>query len=196
MEQIDTVVVGGGQAGIATSEHLSKLGIQHIVIERDRIAERWRSCRWDSLLANGPAWHDRFPNMEFEADPDAFVSKDRVVEYFEAYARMIKAPIRTGVDVTSVTPLDGRDGFFLQTTDGDIEARHVVAATGAFQKPSIPAVLPKDAGPLQMHSNAYRNAASLPDGDILVIGGGIVRFTDCHGPYGCGTKGFFVPRSA
>lgn len=172
MEQIDTVVVGGGQAGIATSEHLSKLGIQHIVIERDRIAERWRSCRWDSLVANGPAWHDRFPNMEFEADPDAFVSKDRVVEYFEAYAQMIKAPIRTGVDVTSVTPLDGRDGFFLQTTDGDIEARHVVAATGAFQKPSIPAVLPKDAGPLQMHSNAYRNASSLPDGDILVIGGG------------------------
>ncbi|HKL46266.1 MAG TPA: FAD-dependent oxidoreductase, partial [Roseovarius sp.] len=78
MEEFDTVVVGAGQAGVAMSEHLTDLGIPHVVLERDRIAERWHTARWDSLVANGPAWHDRFPNMEFDCDPDAFPDKDRV----------------------------------------------------------------------------------------------------------------------
>ena len=72
IEKIDTLVVGAGQAGVAMSEHLSNCDIPHLVLERDRIAERWRSWRWDSLVANGPAWHDRFPNLEFDGDPDAF----------------------------------------------------------------------------------------------------------------------------
>ena len=76
---IDTLVVGAGQAGVAMSEHLSKLGVPHLVLERARIAERWRTGRWDSLVANGPAWHDRFPNMEFaDVDPDAFAGKEQV----------------------------------------------------------------------------------------------------------------------
>ena len=76
VEKVDTLVVGGGQAGVAMSEHLSECGVPHLVIERARIAERWRSERWDSLVANGPAWHDRFPGMEFsDADPDAFIAK-------------------------------------------------------------------------------------------------------------------------
>ncbi|AGK48663.1 FAD binding domain protein [Burkholderia thailandensis MSMB121] len=84
---IDTLVVGAGQAGIAMSEHLSRLGVPHLVLERSRIAERWRTCRWDSLVANGPAWHDRFPGLGFEGlDPDAFALKDQVADYFEAYA--------------------------------------------------------------------------------------------------------------
>jgi len=88
--QVDTVVVGGGQAGLAMSEHLSKHGISHLVLERHRIAERWRSERWDSLVANGPAWHDRFPNMEFaDVDPDAFAPKEKVADYFVAYAKQI-----------------------------------------------------------------------------------------------------------
>jgi len=85
VERIDTVVVGGGQAGVAMSEHLSNLEVPHLVLERDRIAERWRTGRWDSLVANGPAWHDRFPGMEFDdLDPDAFASKERIADYFEA----------------------------------------------------------------------------------------------------------------
>ena len=77
-EKIDTIVIGAGQAGIATSEHLSRNDIPHIVLERHRIAERWRSERWDSLVANGPAWHDRFPGMEFSlTGPDGFPSKKR-----------------------------------------------------------------------------------------------------------------------
>ncbi|MBV6635561.1 MAG: NAD(P)-binding domain-containing protein [Mameliella sp.] len=172
MESTDTVVVGGGQAGIAMSEHLGKLGVPHIVLERDRIAERWRTGRWDSLVANGPAWHDRFPNMEFACDGDAFPDKESVADYFVAYAKKIGAPLRTGVEVTSVTPLDGRPGFRVETSQGVIEARHVVAATGPFQRPAIPPILPEDAGPMQMHSNAYRNPDQLPEGAVLVVGGG------------------------
>ncbi|WP_421906162.1 flavin-containing monooxygenase [Mameliella sp.] len=172
MESTDTVVVGGGQAGIAMSEHLGKLGVPHIVLERDRIAERWRTGRWDSLVANGPAWHDRFPNMEFACDGDAFPDKESVADYFAAYAEKIGAPVRTGVEVTAVTPLDGRPGFRVETSQGGIEARHVVAATGPFQRPAIPPILPEDAGPMQMHSNAYRNPGQLPEGAVLVVGGG------------------------
>ena len=170
MEEFDTVVVGAGQAGIAMSEHLRCHGIDHVVLERDRIAERWRTGRWDSLVANGPAWHDRFPNRAFDCDDDAFPGKESVAEYFEAYAQQINAPVRTGVEVQSVTPKDG--GFVLESSAGTIRARNVVAATGPFQKPAIPPVIPADAAPLQLHSNAYRNPAQLPDGGVLVVGGG------------------------
>jgi len=96
-EEVEVLVVGAGQAGIAMSEHLSRAGIGHLVVERDRIAERWRSWRWDSLVANGPAWHDRFPGLEFDVDPDAFAGKEQVADYLVAYAEKFEAPIRTGV---------------------------------------------------------------------------------------------------
>jgi putative flavoprotein involved in K+ transport len=172
MEKLDTVVVGAGQAGIAMSEHLGKLGIDHVVLERYRIAERWRSERWDSLVANGPAWHDRFPNMTFEGDPDAFPGKETVAAYFEAYAKMIGAPVRTGVEVRSVTPLAGRAGYLIRTDAGEIEARNVVAATGPFQKPAIPPIVPELPEVLQVHSTDYRNPQTLPEGAVIVVGGG------------------------
>ena len=94
-EKVPTLIIGGGQAGLAMSEHLSKQGVQHLILERHRIAERWRSERWDSLVANGPAWHDRFPGMTFsDIDPDSFATKNRIVSYFVAYAEQIAAPIR------------------------------------------------------------------------------------------------------
>ncbi|MER9641204.1 NAD(P)/FAD-dependent oxidoreductase [Mesorhizobium sp. M0239] len=173
VETVDTLVVGGGQAGLAMSEHLSKCGVPHLVLERSRIAERWRSERWDSLVANGPAWHDRFPGMEFpDAGPDAFVGKEKVADYFVAYADMIAAPIRCGVEVRKVQRLVGRPGFRVETSDGVIEARSVVAATGAFQHPVIPAVVPGDAGAMQIHSSAYRNPDQMPEGAVLVVGSG------------------------
>src|SRR5258707_3000402 len=99
-EEVDTVIVGGGQAGLAMSEHLSKSGVPHLVLERYRIAERWRLERWDSLVANRPVCHDRFPGMEFpEIDPDAFAPKEMVADYFVAYAKQIAAAIRCCVDV-------------------------------------------------------------------------------------------------
>jgi putative flavoprotein involved in K+ transport len=172
-EKIDTLIVGAGQAGVAMSEHLSNNGVPHLVLERHRIAERWRSERWDSLVANGPAWHDRFPGMEFsDFDPDAFAPKERVADYFVDYAKMVKAPIRCGVEVKEVRRNVGRPGFRVETSDGLIEANSVVAATGAFQRPVIPAVVPEDAGITQIHSNAYRNPDQLPEGAVLVVGAG------------------------
>ncbi|MFC5386367.1 flavin-containing monooxygenase [Aquamicrobium segne] len=173
VEKIDTLVIGGGQAGIAMSEHLSKCNVPHLVLERARIAERWRSERWDSLVANGPAWHDRFPGMEFaNADPDAFIDKEAVADYFVAYAQMIDAPVRTGVEVTKVSRNKGQRGFIIETSAGVIEAQNVVAATGPFQRPTIPPIIPESADILQIHSNSYRNPAALPEGAILVVGAG------------------------
>lgn len=171
--EIDTLVIGAGQAGVATSEHLTKLGVPHLVLERDRIAERWRTARWDSLVANGPAWHDRFPNLEFETfDPDAFVPKDSVADYFEAYAEKFNAPIRTGVEVTKVERNSDRAGFTIETSEGKIIANRVVTATGPFQKPIIPAIAPQTDSITQLHSADYRNPDQLAEGAVLVVGAG------------------------
>ncbi|MDI3324563.1 NAD(P)/FAD-dependent oxidoreductase [Pontibacterium granulatum] len=171
--EIDTLVVGAGQAGVAMSEHLSKQGVPHLVLERDRIAERWRTARWDSLVANGPAWHDRFPGLEFEdQDPDAFVPKERIADYFEDYAEKFNAPIRTGVEVKSVTRNENNAGFTIETSEGTILANRVVAATGPFQVPAIPPIAPKDDNLMQIHSADYRNPEQLPEGGVLVVGGG------------------------
>ncbi|HET7902152.1 MAG TPA: NAD(P)/FAD-dependent oxidoreductase [Candidatus Nanopelagicales bacterium] len=173
VESVEVVVIGAGQAGIATSEHLHRHGIGHVVLERGRIAERWRSQRWDSLVTNGPVWHDRFPNLEFTGlDPDEFATKERVADYFVEYADQIEAPVRTGVEVTSLRRNDGSPGFRLETSEGAIEAQRVVVATGPFQNPAIPAIVPADAGPLQLHSSDYRNPAQLPEGAVLVVGAG------------------------
>ena len=169
----DTLIVGAGQAGVAMSEHLSKLGVPHLVLERSRIAERWRTGRWDSLVANGPAWHDRFPGLEFDdISPDGFAPKERVADYFEAYAQKFKAPIRTGVEVKKVERNVGRPGFTIETSEGVIEANRVVAATGPFQRPVIPPIAPQDQPFMQIHSADYRNPAQLPEGAVLVVGAG------------------------
>ena len=172
-ESVDVVVVGGGQAGLAMSEHLSGAGIPHVLLERNRIAERWRSERWDSLVTNGPVWHDRFPTLEFTGlGGDEFAPKERVADYFVEYAQKIAAPIRCGVDVTSVRKNDGEAGFVVETSDGTFDARYVVAATGPFQVPVLPTLVPDDAVPFQIHSSEYRNPAQLPEGAVLVVGAG------------------------
>lgn len=172
-EKIDTLIIGGGQAGLAMSAHLGKRGVSHLVLERHRIAERWRSERWDSLVANGPAWHDRFPDLEFDGiDPDSFAPRDRIVSYFEAFAQQITAPIRCGVNVTAVQKNPDGAGFRVETSDGVIEAANVVAATGPFQRPIIPTVVPAETGILQIHSSGYRNPGQLPEGAVLVVGAG------------------------
>ena len=178
IQTIDTLVVGAGQAGIAASEHLSQLGVEHLVLERQRIAQAWRTGRWDSLVANGPAWHDRFPGLEFKGDRDGFPGKDEVADYFEDYVRQIKAPVRTGVEVRRVTRNQGRPGFTVETSEGVIEARSVIAATGPFQVPVIPPIAPAapatpaDGSLLQIHSAHYHRPAQLPEGAVLVVGAG------------------------
>ncbi|SFG83168.1 flavin-containing monooxygenase [Neptunomonas qingdaonensis] len=171
--EIDTLVIGAGQAGVAMSEHLSNLGIPHLVLERNRIAEKWRTGRWDSLVANGPAWHDRFPGLEFEGhDPDAFVPKEQVADYFVAYAEKFNAPIHTGVEVKKVERNANRPGFTIETSEGLIEAHRIVSATGPFQTPVIPPIAPKNDNLTQIHSADYRNPGQLPEGGVLVVGAG------------------------
>ncbi|NVN00411.1 NAD(P)/FAD-dependent oxidoreductase [Arthrobacter sp. SDTb3-6] len=172
-QKVEVLIIGAGQAGIAMSEHLGERGIQHLILERHRIAERWRSERWDSLVANGPAWHDRFPGLEFSGmEPEGFASKEQVADYFVTYAEKIAAPIRCGVEVTSVRRNVGAPGFHVETTVGDFDARYVVAATGPFQQPVVPAVVPEAAGLVQIHSSSYRNPAQLSEGAVLVVGAG------------------------
>jgi putative flavoprotein involved in K+ transport len=172
-DKTETLIIGAGQAGLAMSEHLSKRGVPHLVVERHRIAERWRSERWDSLVANGPSWHDRFPGMTFSGiDPNSFATKDQIVDYFVAYADQIAAPIRCGVEVRSLHTSGDGSGFRAETSDGSIEANNVVVATGPFQLPIVPSVIPVGTGIVQIHSAAYRNPRQLREGAVLVIGAG------------------------
>ena len=172
VEKVEVLVVGAGQAGIAASEHLTRCGIPHLLLERDRIAEKWRSGRWDSLVANGPAWHDRFPGLAHAGDPEAFPAKDAVADYFETFAKKIATPIRTGVEVREVRRNPEGAGFRLQTSQGVFEAAQVIAATGPFQTPKMPGLVPDGAGIVQIHSAAYCNPGQLPGGAVLVVGAG------------------------
>ena len=170
---INTIIVGGGQAGLAASEHLSNNNIQHIIFERSRIVEKWRSCRWDSLVANGPAWHDRFPTLEFtNSDPNSFVSKNRVIEYFEEFAKKIKAPILVNVNVEKVEKNFSNSKYLITTSEGLYEADNIIVATGAFQEPIIPKIIPQDSLVNQIHSQEYKNPHQFSEGSILVIGSG------------------------
>jgi putative flavoprotein involved in K+ transport len=169
---VETLIIGGGQAGLAMSEHLSKRGKSHLIVERHRIVERWRSERWDSLVANGPAWHDRFPGKSFPCNPDGFATRDQIVDYFVAYAEQIAAPIHCGVEVTALSTMASGSGFRAKTSEGIIEATNVVVATGPFQHSVIPNVVPPNSGIEQFHSANYRNPARLRDGAVLVVGAG------------------------
>ncbi len=171
MEKTHTLIVGGGQAGLAISAHLRDLDIAHIIVERGAIAERWRSARWDSLVMNGPAWHDRFPRLAFDGwSADSFPGKEAVADYFERFAATINAPIRCGVDVKRVVAAaDG--GYLVDTSQGPIHTKNIVAATGPFQMPTTPAIVP-DGVITQIHSHDYKNPMQLEDGAVLVVGSG------------------------
>lgn len=171
------VVVGAGQAGIAASEHLRAHNIDHIVLEKDTVAESWKTRRWDSLVANGPAWHDKFPNLKFEGEKTQFVPKDGVADYMEKYAKQIDMPVFTGVTVTKVENLDKKQGFKVTTSKGVVDTTFVIIATGAFQTPTIPPIVPLENKQVkQIHSIEYKNPKQIHDlaegGNILVVGCG------------------------
>ena len=172
VKKVHTLIIGAGQAGLAASEHLTNHNIDHLILERDRVVESWKTSRWDSLVANGPAWHDKFPTLEFdELNQDSFASKDRVVEYFEEFAKKIKAPIMENINVLEVTKVS-KNNFLIQTSDGEYEAKNVIAATGAFQEPVIPKIIPHHSNLEQLHSKFYKNPQQLKKGAVLVVGSG------------------------
>jgi putative flavoprotein involved in K+ transport len=171
VEEIDAVVVGGGQAGLATSHALSRAGVGHVVLERGRIGETWRG-RWDSFCLVTPNWSVQLPGHPYDRDdPDGFMPRDEIVGYLERYAAAVAAPVREGVAVTSLARAG--DGFRLETGDGPIEARSVVVASGAYQRPHRPAgaaTLP--AGLHAIDVEGYANERALPPGRMLVVGSG------------------------
>ena len=172
-EFIDTLIIGAGQAGLATSEHLSNHGVPHLIIEKNRIVESWRSCRWDSLVANGPAWHDRFPTLDFnDHSPNYFADKNEVIEYFEKFAKKINAPVRTNVAAQETIKNLANNQFETKTANGIIKSNNIVVATGAFQKPVVPSIIPHQENLNQIHSQFYKNPDQFTDGAILVIGSG------------------------
>ncbi len=170
-EHIETVVVGGGQAGLAMSYRLSWRGQEHLVLERGRVAERWRSERWDSLRFQAPNWNIRLPGRTFEAaDPDAFAPRDEVVRFIEDYASFARTPLRQGVAASVLRRKPGSRRLTLETSAGRIEAKNVVIATGPFQAPAP--TLPIGGAAFELHSTRYCNPEQLPPGAVLVIGSG------------------------
>jgi len=170
-ETIETLVIGGGQAGLVMSHRLKQRGLSHLVLERHRIAERWRSERWDRLKFQFPNKSVRLPDFPFpHSDPDAFASTDEIIKFIEAYAGFVAPPIRCGVAVTRLSKRDGKV-FIAETADGTIAASNVVVATGPYQRGFVPNVL-RDHSVFQVHANNYRNPVQLPEGAVLVVGAG------------------------
>jgi putative flavoprotein involved in K+ transport len=171
-ERVETIVIGGGQAGLAVSYHLTRHGREHVVLERGRVAETWRTQRWDGFLLNTPNFFLQLPGDPYSGeDPDAFLTRDETIAYLERYADHVGAPVREGVHVTALRAAT-EGGYELDTNNGGLEAENVVVATGAFQEPTdAPAT---DASPqlLQLHSSAYRSPDDLPAGGVFVVGSG------------------------
>lgn len=172
-EFVETIIIGGGQAGLAMSHHLAQRGREHVILERARIAERWRSERWESLHFQVPNVMLRLPGQEYAGDdPHGFTHRDGVVRFIVDYAVRNVAPVRCGVEVTRLRRADsGR----LRVEAGPLtmEASNVVLATGPWQSPRVPegaAAVP--AGIHQITANRYGSAADLPPGGVLVVGSG------------------------
>ncbi len=173
VEQVETVIVGGGQAGLTLSHMLAQRRRRHVVLERARIAERWRSERWDGLRFQFPNWSVQLPDFPFpHTDPEAFATSGEIVDYLTAYAGFIAAPARCGVTVTALRGRAGSAGFAVETSEGRIDADNVVVATGPYHVPLFPALLPIDADVHQVHANGYREPGQLPAGAVLVVGSG------------------------
>jgi putative flavoprotein involved in K+ transport len=166
------VVVGGGQAGLAASWELTQRGIDHVILERDRLAASWRDQRWDEFCLVTPNWQCQLPGHPYDGDdPDGFMLKQAIIDYVERYADAFNPPLWEGVEVTEVARAGDR--LTVTTPRGVLTCDHVVLAVGGYHIPRIPAIGSSlSAAITQLHSSAYRNHTSLPDGGVLVVGSG------------------------
>lgn len=171
MESIETIIVGGGQAGLVTSYQLKNLGREHVIFEAaDKPAHVWRDERWDSFTFVTPNWTVCLPGAPYEGnDPDGFLPKEAIVAYFDRYVEKFNLPILFNTTVTEVALIEG--GYQVTANGKNYRAKNVVIATGSFQKPKIPAFNANiSADVLQLHSGQYRNPNQLSAGAVLVVG--------------------------
>jgi putative flavoprotein involved in K+ transport len=172
VQTIDTLIIGGGQAGLSLSHYLTRNGRPHAVLERGRVGERWCSERWDSLALLTPNWLNRLDGAPPHASAHGFLAKAEFVDYLGGYARAAGSAVREHVDVESVEPCN-RNGFAVRTDSGRWRARRVVVATGDAADPFLPRAAERaPVGLRQLHSSRYRNPAQLPRGGVLVVGAG------------------------
>jgi putative flavoprotein involved in K+ transport len=172
---MDVVVIGAGQAGLAIGQLLARQGRRCVILEAgDSVGSAWRA-RWDSLLLFTPRRYDALPGLAFAGDADGYPTRDEVVDYLERYAATFELPIELNSEVRSLTATDG--SFVVELDDRRLEADQVVVATGPFQVPNIPALAGSLAPQvLQMHSGDYRTPGDVPEGQVLVVGGGNTGF--------------------
>ena len=169
---VNVAVVGAGQAGLATSYHLTRANVDHVVLEAGRVGETWRSRRWDSFCVVTPNWTVSLPGAPYDgSDPDGFIHRDVLVAHLDRWAGSFHAPVK-GECAVSALDQDG-DGFVLATSGGKLRARTVVVATGGYQRPHRPANADQVPGTVtQLLAEEYRNPSRLPDGAVLIVGSG------------------------
>ncbi len=167
-----TIVIGAGQAGLSVSYCLKQRGIEHVVLEANRVGHSWRRERWDTFCLVTPNWQCRLPGHPYRGnEPEGFMGREEIVRYLEAYVDAFNPPLRLGVRVRSLE--QRTDGFELDTSRGRMTAEQVVVATGSYHVATIPQMaseLPSNV--VKLHSSAYRNPEALPPGEILVVGSG------------------------
>jgi putative flavoprotein involved in K+ transport len=170
-EQVHTVIIGGGQAGLSTGYHLARRGLRFVILEANaRIGDSWRN-RWDSLRLFTPARFDGIAGMPFPAPAHSFPAKDEMADYLEAYAARFALPVRTGVAVKRLSR--NGDRYLVTAGESSFEAEHVVVAMASYQRPKVPPFAGElDPGVVQLHSSDYRNLAQLRAGGVLVVGAG------------------------
>lgn len=170
-EHVETLVIGGGQAGLAVGYHLARRGLPFTVLDGyEKVGDAWRN-RWDSLRLFTPARYSGLPGMPFPGPPFSYPTKDEVADYLDAYAREFRLPIRTGVRVDSVSKAGNL--YEVAYSGGSMLAENVVIATGASHSPSIPSFAPElDQSIVQLHSSEYRNPSQIRHGGVLVVGAG------------------------
>jgi putative flavoprotein involved in K+ transport len=168
MQRVDTVVIGAGHAGLATSRLLTAAGRDHVVLERGRLAESWRSARWESLRLLTPSWMSRLPRWSYRGpEPEGFMTVPGLVGYLESYAQSFDPPVRQRTPVLEVRP---DDGGYRVASAGDVwSARNVIVAAGP--RPWVPELAKRIQPDIwQIHTNRYREPSALPDGGVLVVG--------------------------
>lgn len=170
-DRVDTLVIGGGQAGLSTSYHLKRLGIDHLIVdENDEVGVSWRN-RWDSLRLFTPGKYNSLPGMAYPGRAHSLPGKDDIADYLVSYATEFDLPISSGVEVNRLRA--ERDEYVVATSEGEVRAVNVVVATGGFHHPRIPELSRSLAsGILQMHSSDYRRPSQIQQGPVLVVGAG------------------------